>query len=348
MWQVFGHDRAVESIKRSLEAQRLAHAYLITGPYNIGKKTLAINMAQAVNCQQAPAPCGECSSCLRITSANHPDVQIIGRLSENGSGAKREISISQIRELQQSAALRPYEGKYRVFIIDSGEHLNEESANCLLKTLEEPPAGVLIILLAADPGKLLATIISRCQKIELFPVNPAITEQVLIDRWQVEPQKAQRLGRLCHGGIGWAINAALDNTVLQERTSRLAELTDLAATSLDQRFAFAARLATQYSKDRGMVEDTLQLWIEWWRDLLLLKGECPQFITNVDLMEALQKHSEEYEIRDIREFIAAVYQSIEQLEQNANPRLVLEVLMLSVPGKTRSRNEETHILGLLK
>ena len=334
MWQVIGHPKALESIKRSIVAERLAHAYLITGPPHVGKTTLAINLAQALNCEQEHPPCGQCNICTRIAAGNHPDIQFIGRFGDNGSNTKKEISINQIRELQQAASLRPYEGKYRIFIVDGAEHMNEESANCLLKTLEEPPADVFIILLTADKTNLLPTIISRCHPIELLPINPLLIEQALIDQWQVDSEKAKHLSRLSRGGIGWAINASCDDSVLNERFAKLTGLMDLITSSLDQRFEYAANLALQFTKKRSTVEEILNLWLEWWRDLLLVKAECPQLVVNIDQLTVLQQQASAYGLNEIRNFIEAILSAMEQLEQNANPRLVLEVLMLSIPRKT--------------
>ncbi|MFC2058483.1 DNA polymerase III subunit delta' [Chloroflexota bacterium] len=334
MWQVIGQSKAVELLKHSLESGRLAHAYLFVGQPHVGKTTLAIKVAQAVNCEQEERPCGECRACRRIADGVYADVQLVGRQSGANStdvSLKKEIGIDQIREVQQAAGLKPYEGRRKVFIIESTEHLNEESANCLLKTLEEPPPDVLFILLAASENRLLPTIISRCQRIELFPVPAPVIEQALVERWGAMPDKARVLSRLCAGGIGWAISALADEKLLQQHTSRLAELISLASADLAQRFSFAARLATQYSKNRDSVEDTLKLWIVWWRDILLTKEGCTEFTTNVDEGATLRNQAADCTLPEIKDFIEAIQVALKQLEQNANPRLVLEVLMLRLP-----------------
>lgn len=334
MWQMIGQPKAVELLRRSLESERLAHAYLFVAPPHVGKTTLAINLAQTLNCEQGERPCGQCRSCRRIAAGNHADVQVIARLPAADSGSlKKEIGIGQIRELQRAAGLQPYEGKHRVFIIDGAEHLNEESANCLLKTLEEPPAKVLLILLAVNDSRLLPTIVSRCHRVELSPLSAPIIEQALIEHWQVELGKAKTLSRLCSGGIGWAVSASIEERPLQERSLRLTELLGLATASLEQRFTFAARLAAQFNKSRDSVEEMLGLWLEWWRDLLLVKERCAQFITNVDHEMTLHHRAEGYSLTEIRGFIEAIRAALRQLGQNANPRLVLEVLMLSIPNK---------------
>jgi len=321
---------------------------MFVGQSNVGKMTLAIHLAQALNCEQEERPCGQCTSCSRIATGRHADIQIIGRSPDTGSGEsspKKEIGIAQIRELQQAASLQPYEGRHRVFIIDGAEYLNEESANCLLKTLEEPPPQVLIILLTINDSRLLPTIVSRCQRVELLPVAAHIIEQWLSEHRDVEPDKARLLARLSRGSIGWAIAAARNEKLLQERYAKLDELQGLASASLEDRFSFAGKMAAQYSKSRESVEGTLNLWLEWWRDLLLASAGRTEYITNIDQEETVVQHAEGYSLSEIRHSMEAIRvaleQPLEQLSQNANARLVLEVLMLNVPHKAEERIERS-------
>ncbi|GAI32367.1 unnamed protein product, partial [marine sediment metagenome] len=190
----------------------VAHAYLFVGPPHVGKMTLALNLAQALNCEAVEPPCGECLPCQKIASAKYVDVQIIGLTTDGDSveaKPRTEISIDQIREMQHSASLPPFEGKYKVFIIDGAEHLSSEAANCLLKTLEEPVGRVIFILLATNDKLLPATVISRCQRLELPPLAVSEVEAALNSRWGIESQKAKLLARLSHGCLGWALSAAL-------------------------------------------------------------------------------------------------------------------------------------------
>ncbi|MFC1986596.1 ATP-binding protein [Chloroflexota bacterium] len=324
-WKVIGQDRAVSLLQRSLEMDSLAHAYLFIGPAHVGKMTLALNLAQALNCEATESPCGECVSCQKVASAKHADVQIIG-LSHNGDSAKAkprvEISIDQIRQLQHSANLPPFEGRYRVFIIDGAELLSTEAANCLLKTLEEPEGKVLFILLATNERLLPATVVSRCQKVELLPLRVTEIEAALNRIWGVEPQKAELLARLSHGCLGWAVSAALDGVLLQQHTERLDELLDI---------AYAAQLITQFSQNRRLVQEKLDLWLDWWRDLLLIKVGLSDAVTNVDRLAVLNDIAGGYSLAQIRAFIDSIRVAGNQLRQNASPRLVLEVLMLDIP-----------------
>jgi len=336
VWQVVGQDRVISLLQRSLERGMLAHAYLLVGPPHVGKMTLALNLAQALNCEAAERPCGKCVSCEKIAAAGHADVQIISLApGENAAEAKpqAEISIDRIREIQHSASLPPFEGRYKVFIIDGAEFLSVEAANCLLKTLEEPADKVVFILLTANEHLLLTTVVSRCQRLELIPLSASEMETVLSSRWGIEPPKAKLLARLSRGCLGWALSAALNDGLLQQRAEKLDRLLEVARSDNEERFAYAAQLAAQFAQNRGAVQEVLALWLDWWRDLLLVKIGCQDMVTNVDRADTLVEMAKGYSPAQIRHFIASIQAAGEQLRQNANPRLVLEVLMLDMPGK---------------
>ena len=336
MWQVLGQTKAVSLLQRSLERESLAHAYLLVGPSHVGKMTLAINLAQALNCESAERPCGECLSCQKIASANHADVQVIGLIpNENSAEAKlrTEISIDQIRQMQHSASLPPFEGKYKAFIVDGAEFLSTEAANCMLKTLEEPAGKVVFILLTTNDRLLPETVVSRCQRLELAPLAAAEIETALNNRWGIEPEKAKLLARLSHGCLGWAISAAFDDRLLQQRAEKLDRLLEIMAADYEERFAYAAQLAAQFAQNRESVQEILDLWLDWWRDLMLVKIGCRELVTNVDRISPLVEMARGYQLVQIKGFIHSIQVAGEQLRQNANPRLVLEVLMLDMPGK---------------
>ena len=334
MWKVIGQVKATEAVKRGVSNGRLSHALLLVGPKHVGKMTLAINLAQFLNCASEDRPCDQCNSCRRIASGNHPDVQTIKRedSKEAGDSSQRKgIGIDQIREMQHSVNLKPYEGGVRVIIIDGAELMSEEAANALLKTLEEPPADTIFVLITVDEGLLLPTILSRCQKLELpaLPVHTA--RQALVEQWGISSERADLLARLSHGAIGWAISAIGDETIVEERFLNLEGFISLADSDSSARFEFAADLATLFGKNRALARNRLELWLTWWRDLMLMKNGCSESITNADRKDMLQQQSGRYSLREIIGMLKSIQQTMHQLEQNANPRLTLEVLMLSIP-----------------
>ncbi len=266
-------------------------------------------------------------------------LQRIG-LTQNRDSAEAkprvEIGIDQIRQMQHSASLPPFEGRYKVFIIDGAERLSTEAANCLLKTLEEPVGEVIFILLTTSDRLLPATVVSRCQRLELSPMAASEVEAALNSGWGIEPQKTKLLARLCHGCLGWAVSAALDDDLLKLRARRMDRLLDITEADYEERFAYAAQLAAQFSQNRGLVQEELDLWLDWWRDLLLVKAGCSDIITNVDLEARLIEVARSYSLAQIKAVIGSLQAAGEQLRQNANPRLVLEVLMLDIPRRSIS------------
>ena len=328
MWQVVGQPQATALLTCSIKLEQLSHAYLFVGPPHVGKLTLALNLAQAVNCQASGnVPCGECVPCRRIATGKHSDVQVIGRIS----GEKKEIGIDQIKDMQSDASLPPFEGRHKVFIFDRAETLSHDAANCLLKTLEEPLPRVLIILLTAREGDLLPTIRSRCQRVELRPLPVALTKEVLTRDYAVTEERANLLARLSGGCLGWALMALQDEELMEVRNRRLASVMDLSYAKPTQRFPYAAELASQFGKSRQEVEEILGLWLHWWHDLLLIKGGNSELITNIDHQAALSQQAKDLSMRQVTDFIRHLQEAGKQLEQNANPRLVFEVLMLNIP-----------------
>jgi len=332
MWQVVGQDRAVSILQRGLEREALAHAYMLVGPAHVGKMTLALNLAQALNCESPELPCGQCQPCQKVASGNHADVQVIGLTQSEDAAEAKLISIDQVRDMQHSASLPPFEGKCKVFIIEDAELLSIEAANCLLKTLEEPTGKVVFLLLTTNEKLLPETVVSRCQRLELTPLSPPEVEEALQKRWGIEPQRAKLLARLSRGCLGRAVVAAYDDQILQARTEKLENLYEVIRADTEGRFQQAARLAARFTQNRSAVQEVLDLWLGWWRDLLLVKTGCLDYVANIDQLNILNNMAGHYTMEQVRDCLGSIRAAERQLRQNANPRLVLEVLMLDMPG----------------
>jgi DNA polymerase-3 subunit delta' len=321
MWQVVGHEWAVELLERSLVNGRTAHAYLLLGLPQIGKTTLALNFAQALNCLGEGKPCGQCRSCRKIAHGSHPDVRVIEAIN-------RTIRIDQIRAMQREVALSPHEGRWKVYVIRQMERATTEAANCLLKTLEEPPSQVILMLTASDMDQLLPTIVSRCQVLNLRPPSVLLTQKALEERWEIDPDRARLLARLSGGRLGWAVRASEGKAILRKREKRLNEMIELVGQGRVERLRYAQHL----SQSSGGLRDVLDLWLSWWRDLLLIEGESSTEVTNMDREATLRSQAQGYSLTQVRDFIEALRTAVWQLEHNTNTRLTLEVLMLSLPS----------------
>ena len=246
MWQgILGHDAVVERFRRSLVAGRLAASYLFLGPSGIGKRLFAVKLAQALLCQRCEPhslkPCGQCDACQLMLAGNHPDFDLVGLpAGKSILPIKLFVGDEQHRHregLCYNISRRPQMGKRRVAIIDDDDHFNQASANCLLKTLEEPPPGAVMILIGTSRGRQLPTILSRTQTVRFSALSDDIVRQLLLDQ-QIASDAAQtdQLVQACGGSLSKA--ATLVDPELWEMQQKL--LPQLAPSRLD-----SVRLASE-------------------------------------------------------------------------------------------------------
>ena len=328
-WNIVGHEHAINTLRRALVAQRVRHAYLFTGPEHIGKALLAQRFAQTLLCtgggdaHNAPQnPCNACLSCRKVMHGNHPDVHYISRPPD-----KQFILIEQVRALQADAARKTLEGRRNIFIIQGMHEMNVQAANCLLKTLEEPEPDVVLLLTAPDPGLLLPTILSRVQQVPMQLLTTKQIKSALEDRWHVEPDEASLIAALAAGRMGWAVQAVEDEDMLAERQAQLETLAKLSTAGKVQRFDVAQRLSADSDKLHGILE----LWLLWWRDMVLAANNCLDLIVNVDMQGIIQNQAAKVGAAESQRMVRAILGTMEALDQNVNARVALEVLMLDLP-----------------
>jgi DNA polymerase-3 subunit delta' len=319
MWPVIGHDWAVELLQRCVRAETTSHAYLIVGPAQVGKTTLAKSFAQALLCQGAEPPCAACRACRLIQADHHPDVSLVAP-----EGAR--IKIEAIRELQQTLSLSPVEGGYRVCIIRQMDLATPSAANCLLKTLEEPPQRAILILTASGIEALLPTIVSRCQVLSLRVVEMERIVATLQERG-VGLERARLLASLAQGRVGWAIQASQDKEVLARREEILEKVLGLQDASYQARFTWADRL----SRNADQVPYVLHVLSSWWHDVLVLASGSGVQVANLDRRPKLEEWAARYGVHGAQQALRSIRDTRWRLERNANRRLALEVLMLDLP-----------------
>jgi len=345
-WGLLGQDAEVRALARGVAEGQPAHAYLFSGPAQAGKGTLAQRLAQALNCDDprplppdGTAPCGVCRQCRQIEAGTHPDVTVVtlGGLCarsehDHGKDGSKDIRVCQVRALEERINRSPFQGRWRVEIVDPADTLNAVAADAFLKTLEEPPARVVLLLLTAREEALPETVRSRLRRVAVQPVPAEPLAAFLVDRG-TEPGEAALLARLSRGCTGWAIAAAANRTLLEERARRLDAIAALSDAGLADRFAAAAQLAQRWSKDRAGVLAELDLWTEWWRDIALGAAGAERGILNVDRLDRIRALAAGTTPMAVARAAEAVRACRTHLEENANARLALEVMMLRVAGR---------------
>lgn len=326
---ILGHDGAKAHLQAALADRQMSHAYLLEGTHGVGKKTLANAFVKTLLCQ-APIEgpneqqdcCGRCQSCRSFDHDNHPDVKRIRTLPD-----KNTISVKQIRdELVKDISIRPYGGQYKIYLIEEAERLTVEAQNAMLKTLEEPPAYGLIIMMAESAAAFLPTILSRCVKISLQPLDSKVVKAEL-GRRGVESGKAGIAAAFAQGSIGQALKLCEDENFEEMRTelfqflSRIPQLSQLEVMK-------GSQLWDQFKSEQ---EALFSLLLIWYRDILVYQEtRDPAQILCADQLETIASMASYYENRKLIQITDKVLDIHKKLKANANAALAIDCLLMEL------------------
>lgn len=327
-WNLLGHEWAVSMLSQQIANGTVRHAYLISGMPGLGKRTLALRFAQALNCTRSPAPgqsCGECRDCRQIEAMQHPDLAVI-QSDAQGTALK----VDQVRELQRSLALTTYQSRYRVALLLRFQEATDSAANALLKTLEEAPAHVILVLTTDNAEGLLPTITSRCEVLRLRPLPLEVIEHHLLGQG-CDPGQAALLSHLSGGRPGHALRLWADEEARKFRTQRLDDLSALLTADRIEKFDYAVKLA----KDKDVFRAVLLVWLSFWRDVFLRASGAQTAIANLDRDEEITHLADQLGLRESRRVLRLHERAIGQLERNVNPRLLAENILLGWSHPTR-------------
>lgn len=321
-WTIFSQQpRAAELLQHSLRNDRLAHAYLFTGPKGAGKKQMALHLAKSLFCQEKEADaCGACLSCRRIEAGNHPDITVI-----TPDGAS--IKIDQIRHLQKEMAMRAVESIHKVYILEHVDKMTTQAANSLLKFLEEPPAGVIAMLLTEQSHAILPTILSRCQIIHFSPLSAeAIAEKLVLEG--VSAGMAR---------IASHITSNLEEARVLSQAEWFAQLRNVMIQLVQeckQHNSSALYTIHDMLQKSDKLKEELPLFLDllilWLRDILYVQVDRHAHLINSDQQDVLQGQALIWTKAELLHGIDLVMETKNRIERNANAQLALERLVLQI------------------
>jgi DNA polymerase III subunit delta' len=323
-WDLVGHEWAVDMLKKHVRNGTTRHAYLFAGSPNLGRRTLALRFAQALNCQTPVAegiPCGRCRDCKQIEAMQHADLTIIQAETEGGT-----LKVDQIRETRRMLTFKPYQSKYRVAIFLRFQEANDNAANALLKTLEEAPSYAVLILTADNAEQLLPTIVSRCEVLRLRPLRVGEVQRALEDRG-IEINRAKLLAHISGGRFGYACQLIENQSLLERREERLNDLQNLIPASRVEKFAYADKLA----RDKESMRQAILVWLSYWRDVMLRTAQAKTPLVNVDRNVEIEDLAGRLDLSVTRKVVSDLENVLEKMERNVNSRLLAEVLLLDLP-----------------
>lgn len=320
---VIGHEDVIRHFRKALENGKISHAYILSGDSGSGKKMLADLFAMALQCQQGKGEaCGECESCKKAGHHAHPDIVYLMHDKPN------LISVDEVREqIVSSAALKPYEGKHKIYIIADAEKMNQQAQNALLKTIEEPPSYAVFLLLTRSAEALLPTIVSRCVTLSLKPVPDEKVIDYLMKNNGISQYEAEIAAAFAQGNIGRAKEITADAsymTMTQQMIHLLRRISQVPIVDL-------VDYVREISAEKQNIQDYLDILAMWFRDVLLYKAtkEIDNLIFKKEIKD-IREQAVMCSYPGLEDIIQSIEKAGERLRANVTFELTMELLLLSV------------------
>ncbi len=320
---VIGQEQIKEHLQGALSTGKISHAYIINGEKSSGKEFIARVFAMALQCESGgEEPCQECHSCRQALSGNQPDIIRVSHEKPN------TISVDDIRaQVNGDIAVKPYSSPYKVYIINEAEKMTVQAQNALLKTLEEPPAYAVIILLTVNVNSLLPTILSRCVTLNMKPVADNLIKDYLCRKLSVPDYKAEVCAAFARGNVGKAKMLATSEEFENVKAEALALLKYIQDMDLNEIVA-AVKKITEYKLE---IQDYLDICAIWYRDALLFKATSDMnHLIFREEIQALRRTAQRSSYEGIENIIKALDTAKRRLDANVNFELVMELLMLAI------------------
>lgn len=321
--EIVGHEEVIQHLQNAIRLGKVSHAYILSGEKGSGKKLLANTFAMALQCEKKGVdPCQECRSCKKAMSRNHPDIIYITHEKPNS------IGIEDIRtQLIEDVMIKPYCSSYKIYIIDEAEKLTLQAQNALLKTIEEPPAYAVILLLTSNMETFLPTITSRCVRLNLRPVQESMVKDYLMEKMHLPDYQAQMDAAFSQGNIGKARQMAESDefNLMTEQALRILK------KSNELELYEMVEMIKELSAEKQNIDEYLDLFAMWFRDVLFFKATKEvDGLMFKDQLNHIKERARKSSYEGIEKIIDAIGTAKERLHANVNFDLVMELLFLTI------------------
>lgn len=321
---IIGQEQIKEHLTNAIEQGKISHAYVINGERFSGKEFIANVFAMALQCEHPDGvePCQECHSCKQALSANQPDIIRVTHEKPN------TIGVDDIRtQINTDIAIKPYSSPRKIYIIQEGEKMTAQAQNALLKTLEEPPAYAVILILTTNVDALLPTILSRCVVLNMKPVRDDLVKKYLMEELQIPDYKANVCVAFARGNLGKAKQLASSEEfdhIKEEAISMLKYVQDM---EINEMLA-AVKKIQEYKFD---VDDYLDILAIWYRDVLLFKAtnDANHLIFKEEI-QYIKKCADRCAYEGIEDILKALDKAKSRLKANVNFELTMELLLMAI------------------
>ena len=321
--EIVGHEQIIEHLKNAITMDKVSHAYIFNGPEYSGKMMLAESFAMALQCEEHnPEACMNCRSCKQAADRNQPDIIYVSHEKPN------TISVDDIRQqLNNDIVIKPYSSKYKIYIVDEAEKMNPQAQNALLKTIEEPPAYAVIMLLTTNADSFLQTILSRCITLNLKSVKDETIRKYLMSHYQIPDYQADICTAFAQGNVGKAIQLASSDDFNELKAAALQLLKRLEDIDL---YELGAAIK-QIGEFKLKVQDYFDLMMIWYRDILYFKAtnDVNKLIFKDEVYD-IKKQAATHSYQGIEAIIEALQKAKVRLNANVNFDLVIELLLLTI------------------
>ena len=321
--EIVGHEDIIAHFKSSIETGNVGHAYIISGDAGSGKKALAYAFADTLECEAGGTePCGNCQSCLQISTGNYPDIITVTHEKPN------LISVDEVREqLVNTVDVKPYKGKYKIYVIPDAELLNVQAQNAILKTIEEPPAYAVILLLTTNLDKLLETVQSRCLKLQTKPIRERDVLAYLMNVMGLTKEKAYFCLDCAQGNLGKAIKLAGNEEYAEIVDSVVNVLTHIGDMDVET----LGKAVKDIEQFKMSMNDYMDLMMMWYRDAMMIKitGNVDKILFKNEF-STLKKQAGKLTFKSIEDKIDAIAKAEQRLLANANFEVTIELLLLTL------------------